>query len=175
MARVFDDRFFRGALGRFTTGVIVLSTGPRRTPHAMTANAFMSGSLEPPLVVVSVGKKARMHGRLRAARRFGVSILAEAQEPASRHFAGQAVPGFAPAFEELAGVPVLAQAAVVIAARIKHRYGCGDHTLYVAEVQRLAVNDPAASPLLFYGGRYGSLEPYRDPPGRMAEPFPSFF
>jgi flavin reductase (DIM6/NTAB) family NADH-FMN oxidoreductase RutF len=104
-----------------------------------------------------------------------VSILAEAQEPASRHFAGQAVPGFAPAFGELAGVPVLAQAAVVIAARIKHRYGCGDHTLYVGEVQRLAVNDPAASPLLFYVGRYGSLEPYRDPPGRIVEPFPSFF
>jgi len=111
MARAFDNRFFRGALCRFTTGVIVLSTGPRRTPHAMTANAFMSGSLEPPLVVVSVGRKARMHARLRTARRFGVSILAEAQEPASRHFAGQAVPGFTPAFGELAGVPVLAQAA----------------------------------------------------------------
>ena len=78
MPRAFDNRFFRGALGRFTTGVIVLSTGPRRAPHAMTANAFMSGSLEPPLVVVSVGKKARMHARLRTARRFGVNILAEA-------------------------------------------------------------------------------------------------
>jgi len=175
MAPPVDTRVFGGALGRFTTGVIVLSTGPRRTPHAMTANAFMSGSLEPPLVVVSVGRKARMHARLRTARRFGVSILAEAQEPASRHFAGQAVPGFAPTFADLAGVPVLAQAAVVIAARVKHRYGCGDHTLYVGEVQRLVVNDHAASPLLFYGGRYGSLEPYRDPPGRIAEPFPSFF
>jgi flavin reductase len=175
MARVFDARFFRGALGRFTTGVIVLSTGPRRAPHAMTANAFMSGSLEPPLVVVSIDRKARMHARLRSARRFGVSILAEAQEPASRHFAGQTVSGFAPAFRELAGVPVLAHAAVVIAARIKHRYGCGDHTLYVGAVQRLEVIDPAASPLLFYGGRYGTLEPYREPAGRMAEPYPSFF
>ena len=175
MARVFDARFFRAALGRFTTGVIVLSTGPRRAPHAMTANAFMSGSLAPPLVVVSVGRKARMHARLRAARRFGISILGEAQEPASRHFAGQTVAGFAPVFGELAGVPVLTHAAVVIAARIKHRYGCGDHALYVGEVQRLEVNDPAASPLLFYGGRYGTLEPYREPPGRIAEPYPSFF
>ena len=72
-------------------------------------------------------------------------------------------------------MPVLAHAAVVIAARIKHRYGCGDHTLYVGEVQRLEVNDPAASPLLFYGGRYGTLEPYPEPPGRIAEPYPSFF
>ena len=175
MRRAFDGRVFRGALGRFTTGVIVLSTGPRRAPHAMTANAFMSGSLDPPLVVVSVGKKAKMHGRLRTARRFGVSILGEAHEAASRHFAGQTVPDFAPAFEELAGVPVLAHAPVVIAARIKHRYGCGDHTLYVGEVERLAVNDLAAPPLLFYGGRYGSLEPFREPPGRIAEPYPAFF
>jgi flavin reductase len=174
MARSFDDLVFRAALGRFATGVIVLTTGPRRTPHAMTANAFMSGSLAPPLVVVSVGRKARMHGRLRTARRFGISILDQAQEPASRHFAGQAVAGFTPAFGELAGVPVLAHAPVIIAARIKHRYGCGDHTLYVGEVQRLAVND-AAPPLLFYAGRYGMLEAYREPLGRTPEPYPSFF
>src|SRR5262249_37195431 len=140
MSRAFDDRVFRGALGRFTTGVIVLSTGPRRAPHAMTANAFMSGSLAPPPAVGSVGEKAKMHSRLRTARRFGVSILAEAQEPASRHFAGQTVPGFAPAFAELAGVPVLARAPVVIAARIRHRYRCGDHTLYVGQVERLVLN-----------------------------------
>jgi flavin reductase (DIM6/NTAB) family NADH-FMN oxidoreductase RutF len=174
MPRAFDDLVFRAALGRFATGVIVLTAGPRRTPHAMTANAFMSGSLEPPLVVVSVGKKARMHARLETARRFGISILDQAQEPASRHFAGQTVAGFRPAFGELAGVPVLAQAAVVIAARVRHRYRCGDHTLYVGEVQKLAVND-AAPPLLFYAGRYGMLEPYREPLGRLPEPYPSFF
>jgi flavin reductase (DIM6/NTAB) family NADH-FMN oxidoreductase RutF len=174
MPRPFDDLVFRAALGRFATGVIVLSTGPRPRPHAMTANAFMSGSLEPPLVVVSVGKKARMHGRLGTARRFGISILDQAQEAASRHFAGQAVAGFTPAFAQLAGVPVLADAAVVIAARVKHRYGCGDHTLYVGEVERLLVKE-AAPPLLFYGGRYETLEPSREPSGRIAEPYPSFF
>ncbi|HEY7139973.1 MAG TPA: flavin reductase family protein [Methylomirabilota bacterium] len=174
MPRAFDDRVFRAALGRFATGVIVLTTGPRRRPHAMTANAFMSGSLAPPLVVVSVGRKARMHARLATARRFGVSILDQAQEPASRHFAGQAVAGFAPAFGELDGVPVLAHAAVVIAARIKHRYGCGDHTLYVGEVQKLAVTDPA-TPLLFYAGKYAWLEAPPEPEDGRAEPYPSFF
>jgi flavin reductase (DIM6/NTAB) family NADH-FMN oxidoreductase RutF len=174
MPRAFDDRVFRAALGRFTTGVIVLTTGPRRTPHAMTANAFMSGSLEPPLVVVSVGKKARMHVRLAGSRRFGISVLDQAQEPASRHFAGQTVAGFAPAFVELGGVPVLAHAAVTIAARIKRRHGCGDHTLFVGEVEKLAVND-AAPPLLYYEGRYGRLEAFRERPGRSPEPYPSFF
>jgi flavin reductase len=174
MPPAFDDRVVRRALGRFATGVVVLTAGPRRAPHAMTANAFMSGSLRPPLVVVSVGCHARMHARLAGVRRFGVSILDQAQEPASRHFAGQAVEGFAPAFAELGGVPVLAQAAVSLAARIKHRYECGDHTLFVGEVQELAVNE-AAPPLLFYEGRYGMLQATRPPSGRNAEPYPSFF
>src|SRR5262249_59954740 len=137
-------------------------------------DAFGSGSLRPPLVVVSVGRRAHMHRRLQGARRFGVSILDQGHEPASRHFAGQAVPGFAPEFAELAGVPVLAAAAVVIAARITHRYACGDHTLFVGEVQDLAVSE-APPPLLFYDGRYGLLEAFPVPSGRSPEPYPSFF
>jgi flavin reductase (DIM6/NTAB) family NADH-FMN oxidoreductase RutF len=69
---------------------------------------------------------------------------------------------------------VLAQAAVALAARIKHRYDCGDHTLFVGEVQDLTVNE-AAPPLLFYEGRYGLLQAARQPSGRTAEPYPSFF
>src|SRR5262245_23365692 len=136
----FDDRAFRNALGRFATGIIVLTVGPARDPHAMTANAFMSGSLDPPLVVVSVGRKARMHDRLTAAKRFGVSILGREQEAASRHFAGQAVMDFAPKFGVLAGVPVLAEAAVTMSARIVHRYECGDHTLFVGKVDEIAAD-----------------------------------
>jgi len=134
----------------------------------------MSGSLRPPLVVVSVGRHARMHRKLGRVRRFGVSILDQAQEPASRHFAGQAIAGFAPVFAELGGVPVLAAAPVTIAARIKHRYDCGDHTLFVGEVQQLAVSE-AAPPLLYYEGRYEMLQAARRPAGRHAELFPSFF
>jgi flavin reductase len=169
--RTFDTRTFRNALGRFATGVIVLTVGPRRTPHAMTANAFMSGSLEPPLVVISVGQTARMHMRLAGARRVGVSVLTHAQESVSRHFAGQTVRGFAPTFQELRGVPVVAHAAVMIAARIEHRYRCGDHTLIVGEVEDLVLN-AAAPPLVFYEGRYRMLRGAHGGP----EPwYPSFF
>lgn len=171
----FDERTFRSALGRFATGVIVLTVGPRRDPHAMTANAFMSGSLAPPLVVVSVGLKARMHDRITRARRFGVSILESEQEPESRHFAGQAVAPFTPRFAALAGVPVLARAAVVLAARVAHRYSCGDHTLVVGEVERLKADSLPSPPLVFYNGRYRELLPVVDAPGRSPETFPSFF
>ena len=172
--RPFDDRAFRGALGRFITGVIVLTAGPARAPHAMTANAFMSGSLEPPLVVVSVGRKARMHDRLATGRRFGVSILDDGQETASRHFAGQPQDRFAPRFRSLAGVPVLTRASVAMAARIVHRYECGDHTLFVGEVQALAI-DEAAPPLVYYNGRYRALQPPSAAAGGEREWYPSFF
>jgi flavin reductase len=169
-ARAFTERAFRNALGRFATGVIVVTVGPMRAPHAMTANAFMSGSLAPPLVVVSVGRRARMHAKLESARRFGVSVLAHAQEPVSRHFAGQAVAGFSPLFQGLRRVPVLAHAAVMLAARIEHRYRCGDHTLIVGEVEDFILN-PAAPPLLFYEGRYRGLRAALT----SQVPYPSFF
>ena len=173
-ARSFDHRAFRNALGHFTTGVIVVTVGPRRDPRAMTANAFMSGSLDPPLIVVSVGRTTRMHERLDGTRRFGVSILDREQESASRHFAGQPVHDFSPEFTLLAGVPVLARAAVVIAARVRHRYACGDHTLFVGQVQELATTE-GAIPLVYHGGRYRSLEALTNTPGSTAEPYPSFF
>jgi flavin reductase (DIM6/NTAB) family NADH-FMN oxidoreductase RutF len=165
-------RAFRSALGRFATGVIVVTAGPRRRPHAMTANAFMSGSLEPPLVVVSVGRAARMHERLASVRRFGVSILDRDQEAASRHFAGQDVARFRPAFGVLAGVVVLAHASVLMAARIEHRYACGDHTLFVGRVEAIAIEE-ALPPLVYYNGRYRALQAAAAAP--MAEAYPSFF
>lgn len=176
--RTFDDRAFRNALGRFATGVIVVTAGPRRDPHAMTANAFMSGSLDPPLLVVSVARKARMHDRLAGARRFGVSILGREQEPASRHFAGQTVQRFAPAFGVLAGVPVLAGAAVVIAVRVERRYACGDHTLVVGRggrpPERGAGTGDTSPPAATMCGRYGAVQrdqsPGRDP--RVSTPTP---
>ena len=67
---------------------------------------------------------------------------------------------------------MLARAAVVIAARVKHRYGCGDHTLYVGEVERMAANDPAA-PLLFYAGKYALLQAAPEP--EEGAPYPAFF
>jgi len=156
-----DPRLFRTALGRFATGIVVVSTRLEGVRHAMTANAFMSGSLEPPLVVVSVGRRSRMHGFLERASEYGVSVLTDAQERQSRHFAGQGPGRFAPAFEELSQVPVLAAAAARIAARIVHRYDCGDHTLFVGEVLAIAL-EQKASPLLFYAGKYAALGAPRD-------------
>ncbi|ASV99612.1 flavin reductase family protein [Paraburkholderia aromaticivorans] len=154
----FDEPRFRRALGRFATGVVVISTGSGESLHAMTANAFMSGSLEPPLIVVSVGHRARMHERLMDSALFGVSVLSDAQEPHSRHFAGEAQSWLAPRFAAVEGLPdvvLLEHAAARFAARVVNRHPCGDHTLFVGEVLVFSLDEHA--PLIFFGGRYGSV------------------
>jgi flavin reductase (DIM6/NTAB) family NADH-FMN oxidoreductase RutF len=157
-APVFDERSFRHALGRFATGVVVISSGCGESLHAMTANAFMSGSLNPPLIVVSVGARARMHERLMDDTHFGVSVLSNDQEPHSRHFAGEPqtwlVPCFA-AVDGLPGVMLLESAVARFAARIVDRHPCGDHTLFIGEVLVFSLDEQA--PLVFFGGRYASV------------------
>jgi flavin reductase len=159
---LFDERRLRTALGRFATGVVVISTGSGDSLHAMTANAFMSGSLRPPLVVVSVGHRARMHERLMETERFGVSVLSDEQEPHSRHFAGEPQSWLAPRFTEvdgLQGVVLLERAVARFALRMSDRHACGDHTLFVGEVLSFSLGESA--PLVFYSGRYASVEEAR--------------
>jgi flavin reductase len=154
----FDERQFRHALGRFATGVVVISTGTGEALHAMTANAFMSGSLNPPLIVVSVAHHARTHERLVESELFGVSVLTHDQELHSRHFSGQPQASLAPGFSEVAGLPgvvLLDRAAARFAARVAARHPCGDHTLFVGEVLTFSLDEHA--PLVFCRGRYGQF------------------
>ena len=114
----------------------------------MTANAFMSGSMAPPLCLVSVAKRAHTHGLIAAAKTFGVTILGEHQEALARRFAGPAKGEPGAIFEELAGVPVLSEGAARIAASLHAAVDCGDHTLYVGEILDVDVSEFA--PLLYH-------------------------
>ena len=84
----FDSRAFRNALGQFATGVTVITVKGPEGLHGMTANAFTSVSLDPPLVLVCIDKRNRTHALIQEVGRFGVSVLAEDHENVSRHFAG---------------------------------------------------------------------------------------
>ncbi len=86
-----DDRLFRSAMGKFATGVTVLTTKADGIVHGMTANAFMSVSLNPKLVMISIGEKARMLPKIQQSQNFVIYILSEEQESISRLFAGQSV------------------------------------------------------------------------------------
>lgn len=159
VAPAFTAREFRDAMGQFATGVVVISTEIDGDAHAMTANAFMSGSLEPPLVLVSVALTAKMHEKIRSARRFGVSVLAQGQLAASNHFAGRPSEGYAPEFDLLEGLPVIRGAAVHVGAALEHAYPCGDHTIYVGRVLALRGQSERPPPLLFHAGRYAAAQP----------------
>jgi flavin reductase (DIM6/NTAB) family NADH-FMN oxidoreductase RutF len=150
-----DPRDFRRVLGCFATGITVITAPAGGRVHGMTANAFMSGSLSPPLVVISVASRARVRDHIEESGVFGVSIFSETQESYSTHFAGQADNSLNPLFEYHAGVPVLADALAAIAARVDARHPCGDHVLYVGRVQHLWQRE--GRPLLYYRGAYRHL------------------
>jgi flavin reductase (DIM6/NTAB) family NADH-FMN oxidoreductase RutF len=160
---IIDPREFRNALGRFASGVTVITTRHGDQTHGMTANAFVSVSLNPPLVLVSVDNRATLHRLLPLTRRYGVSVLAEDQAALSNHFAGRAVhPGAGRPTEEAAlsfiirhDMPVLEGAVAHIVVRLVAAHPAGDHTLYVGEVEYLDWQD--ARPLLFYAGKYQQL------------------
>lgn len=148
-----DDLLFRNAMGKFATGVTVLTTDIDEQPHGMTANAFMSVSLSPKLVVISIGHKARFLEKVTASQTFGVSILAEDQEDYSKMFAGQ-LEG-TPEFETLADVSVLKGAVAQISCNVVSSHTEGDHTLFIGEVKDIQLTEK--NPLLFFCGKYRTL------------------
>ncbi len=146
---------FRRTLGRFATGVTIVTTAVGDEVHGMTANAFMSVSLDPPLVVVSVDKRTRMHGLLDVGKTYGVSVLADHQAELSDHFAGRggADHGRPPhSFQVIRDTPVVEGAIAHLVARVVREYWGGDHTLFLGEVEYTRWGE--GRPLLFVAGRY---------------------
>jgi len=150
-----DPRRFRDVMGRFATGITIISTATPAGPHCMTANGFMSVSLDPALVVVSIGKRAKMHDLLLAGGAYGVSVLAADQESVSRHFSGRPDPQLEPSFLDGAGVPLIPGALAQVGARVIAAHPAGDHTLFLGEVTYLA--EEQREPLVFHAGRYRHL------------------
>jgi len=156
-----DLALFRRVMGSFATGVTVITTKTRGEVRGMTANAFMSGSLSPPLCVISVAKAARMHEFLKEAGHFGVSILVRGHERLSAHFGGRPDADLQPAFRHIGHTPVLVDAAATIAATIVGSHECGDHSIFIGSITELAAH--GGVPLVVHGGRYASLSYSGDP------------
>jgi flavin reductase (DIM6/NTAB) family NADH-FMN oxidoreductase RutF len=150
-----DPRHFRHTLGRFATGVTVVTTVVNGEIHGMTANAVISVSLEPPLVLVSVENRANLHRQLPHSGRYGLSILAEDQAAISNHFAGFDAT-VTPVFVEKHGLPMVAGAIAWIVTRIIEAHPAGDHTLYIGQVEYLEWVE--GRPLLYFGGKYRALD-----------------
>jgi flavin reductase (DIM6/NTAB) family NADH-FMN oxidoreductase RutF len=142
-------------LGRFASGVTVITARYEGHTHGMTANAFVSVSLDPPLVLVSLDNRSYMHRILPRVGRYGVSVLAEDQEVLSNHFAGHTVEGLQIRFTMLNGIPLLEGAVAYFVVRVIDAHPAGDHSLYIGWVEHFESRDE--KPLLFYAGRYQRL------------------
>lgn len=150
-----DDRQFRTAMGKFATGVTVIATEVDGNVHGMTANAFMSVSLDPRLVVISIGEKARILEKVKQSKTFSVNILAANQQELSMIFAGQLKEHREVEFDRLDGKPVLNGAVAQIACEVSAEHLEGDHTLFIGKVTDIHLED--AEPLIFYSGKYRAL------------------
>jgi flavin reductase (DIM6/NTAB) family NADH-FMN oxidoreductase RutF len=166
-ADVTDSTALRRAYGAFATGVTVVTVGGP-VPHGMTANSFTSVSLDPPLVLVCVGRDAVMHHALVSARRFGVSVLAADQEGVARHFADRRRPLGNGQFEyvdwrpgPLTGVPLISGALATFECALWRCYDGGDHSIFVGNLLSLYRHD-GENALLFAHGRFGALTPRPD-------------
>jgi len=155
-----DSRSFRKALGQFATGVTVVTTRDAvGRPQGLTVSSFCSVSLEPPLVLVCLDQRSEVNPSLHSSRLFGVSVLAEDQESASRRFAEAGEGKFAglPLLTGASGVPLLPGALVHLECRLTAALPGGDHTIYLGEVLSLAVSP--GRPLLYHGSSYRQLDP----------------
>ena len=121
--------------------------------HGMTANAFMSVSLEPPLVLVSIDRRTKMCGLLHVGGHYGVSVLCETQSALSDRFAGRPADGAAePRFDLVRETPLVDGALAHFVACVEHSYWGGDHSLFLGRVEY--ARQHSGAPLLFHGGRY---------------------
>ena len=151
-----NARAFRDALGRFATGVTVVTIMGPDGPMGFTANSFSSLSLDPPLVLWSPAKSSSRFPQFAAADHYAIHVLGQAQADWPARFA-RGGPGFDSLDWQLngEGVPVLAGVLARFDCRRQAAHDGGDHVIIVGEVLRLAVED--GEPLIFAKGKFGGF------------------
>ncbi len=154
-----DSREFRNSLGRFATGVCVITANPKGyEPFGMTVNSFASVSLEPPLVLWSLQNNSECYPAFEAADKFTINILASDQIDISNQYAKKGDHALDKAHYHLGrnGAPVLRNAIASFECDMWQRYDGGDHVILVGKVKELE-SRPTGDPLLFYSGGYREL------------------
>lgn len=155
----FSERELRDALGRFATGVTIITTMAADGPLGMTANSFASVSLDPPLVLWSPARKSRRFPAFEAASHFAVHVLSDAQRPLAERFAAQGADPF-DGLDYVRGAgdaPLLPDCEARFECRHAAGYDGGDHLIVVGEVLRLEISD--RPPLVFFRGGFHRIIP----------------
>jgi flavin reductase (DIM6/NTAB) family NADH-FMN oxidoreductase RutF len=155
----FDGRELRNALGRFATGVTVITTvSDKQQAVGMTANSFSSVSLDPPLVLWSLKNNSDGYDVFSSPQHFAINILSTEQQAQSNQYAKKGQHELDPADYRLGkyGAPVIRHALVTFECELEATHEGGDHLIIVGRVREMQER-PSGEPLLFYCGRYREL------------------
>ncbi|UOQ86740.1 flavin reductase family protein [Gracilibacillus salinarum] len=142
---------FRKAMGKFATGITIVTSEFGDDVHGMTVNAFMSVSLDPQLITISLDHKTNFYKNADKIKRIGVSILREEQQDVSMIFAKQ-LDQYFDDFTRLDGIPVINNALTTLACTVVNNVEAGDHLLLIAEVDDIKVDE--GKPILYYNSGY---------------------
>jgi flavin reductase (DIM6/NTAB) family NADH-FMN oxidoreductase RutF len=159
-----NSETFRRALGRFASGVTVVTTSDGTQRAGLTVSAFCSVSLTPPYILVCIDQRSQAIDILRRSCRFAVNFLAEEQSDLSTHFASKLPDKFSGVPYRLGalGVPLLDDTLGYLECTLVQEIPAGDHFIYVGQVEYADVND-AKRPLLYYHSQYQSVSPLVPP------------
>jgi 3-hydroxy-9,10-secoandrosta-1,3,5(10)-triene-9,17-dione monooxygenase reductase component len=150
---------FRAALGRFPTGVALVTAAPGGEPAGLIVNSLTSVSLEPPLLSFCPSRSSLTWARMRRTKRFGVNVLARTHEGFARHASQRGADRFAGVEWELGpgGVPLLTDALAALECGIVAQHPAGDHWIVVGRVENIRIL-PVDDPLVFFVGAFGGLQ-----------------
>ena len=153
-----DGRHLRDALGRFATGVCVITTGDEGAPVAMTVNSFASVSLDPPLILWSLQNNSDLYQRFSTPRHFAVNVLAKEQQDLANRYAKKGDHGLQQEHYRVGkyGSPIIRNALTTLECELEATYAGGDHQIIMGRVRDMHTR-PTGTPLLFFSGAYREL------------------
>jgi flavin reductase (DIM6/NTAB) family NADH-FMN oxidoreductase RutF len=154
-----DPDDFRSVLGRFSTGVcVVTARDTGSVDHGLTVNAFASVSLTPPLVLVCIDHEASLHPAMTACSHLVINILAANQEALARRFAAPEADRFEGVgfTRGICGAPILDDVLAYLECQASRAVPGGDHTIFIGEVEHAETRP--AGPLIYYRGGYAQIE-----------------
>ena len=150
-----DDAQFKAALSHFASGVTIVTTELDGKPYGMTVASFASLSLRPPLVLICIEKSVKTHDAIAAAKKFGVSILADDQHDISGRFASKSEDKFSGVDIVQGSVQLIAGALSTLECNVTDQFPGGDHSIFVGEV--VAVGTREGAPLVYYRSAYHDI------------------
>jgi 3-hydroxy-9,10-secoandrosta-1,3,5(10)-triene-9,17-dione monooxygenase reductase component len=154
-----DEESFKQALGRFASGVTVVTMGDGEDKAGLTVSAFCSVSLEPPYILVCINNVSTALAIMHKTNRFAVNILAADQTNLSNHFASRLEDKFQNIKHHpgVLGLPLLEDVMAQLECTVVNEFPGGDHTILIGRVEEATI-DTSKQPLLYFHGQYGAFQ-----------------